>query len=66
MVTSHFLMQLTHGSVEVSVSVLFIHVVNSGSGLIFQDDAECFNVVGSFFEDFVYGEDLTLSALGLE
>ena len=34
-VTSHFLMQLTDGSVQSSVSVLFIHVMNSGSGLIF-------------------------------
>ena len=53
MVTSHFLVQLTHGAVQVGVSVLFIHVMNSGSGLIFQDDSEGFNMVWSFFEDFV-------------
>ena len=65
-VTSHFLVQLTHGAVQVGVSVLFIHVMNSGSGLIFQDDSEGFNMVWSFFEDFVNWKNLTLSALGLE
>ena len=66
MVTGHFLVQLADGSVEVSISVLLVHVVDTSSGLIFQDDSEGFNMVRSFFKDFVYGEYLTLSALGLQ
>ncbi len=52
-VTSHFLMQLTDGSVQGDVSVLFIHVMNSGSGLIFNNDSKSFNVSWSSFKDFV-------------
>lgn len=65
-VTSHFHMKLTDSTVKGDVSVLFIHVVDSSSGLISEDDAESFDVVGSFFVDFVDGEDLALSSLGLE
>ena len=46
-------MQLTDSSVEVGVSVLLVHVMDSGSGLILQNDAESFNMVWSFFEDLV-------------
>ena len=53
MVTGHFLMQLTDGSVEVGISVLLVHVVDSGSGLIFQNDAESFDMVWSLLEDLV-------------
>ena len=34
-VTGHFLVQLTHGSVQGGVSVLLVHVMDSGSWLIF-------------------------------
>ncbi len=53
MVTGHFLVQLTDSSVQGNISVLLIHVVDSSSGLIFQDDSESLDVVGSSFEDFV-------------
>ncbi len=65
-VTSHFHMKLTDSTVEGDVSVLFIHVVNSSSGLISEDDAESFDVIGSFFVDFVNSENLTLSSFSLE
>ena len=48
-------MKLTDGSIERDVSVLFVHVVVSGSGLISEDDAEGLDVIGSSFEDFVDG-----------
>lgn len=65
-VTSHFHMKLADSAVEGDVSVLFIHVVNSGSGLISEDDAESFDVIGSFFIDFVDSKNLTLSSFSLE
>jgi hypothetical protein len=65
-VTGHFLVQLTDSSVQGNISVLLIHVVDSSSGLIFQDDSESLDVVGSSFEDFVDWENLTLCAFGLE
>lgn len=46
-------MELTDCSVERYVSVLFVHVVVSGSGLVSEDNAECLDVVGSSFEDLV-------------
>ncbi len=52
-VTSHFLVQLTHGSVQADVSVLFVHVVDSCPGLILEDDTESFDVIGSSFKDFI-------------
>lgn len=66
MISAHFHVHLTDGSVESGVSVLLIHVVHVGSGLIFNDDSEGFNVSWLSFEDFVYRENLSLSALGLE
>ena len=53
MVTGHFLVQLTDGSVQGSVSVLLVHVVNSGSGLILKNNAECLDMVGSAFVNLV-------------
>ena len=66
MITSHIHVKLTDSSVEGDISVFLVHVMDSSSGLISEDDAESFDVVGSFFVDFVDGEDLTLSSLGLE
>ena len=66
MVTSHFCVKLTDGPVDRDVSVLFIHIVVSGSGLISENDAESFNVIWSSLKDFVHGENLSLGTLGLE
>jgi len=52
-VTTHFHVQLADGSIQGNVSVLFVHVVVAGSGLISQNDSESFNVVWSFFKDLV-------------
>ena len=65
-VTSHFHVKLADSTVEGDVSVLFIHVVDSSSGLISEDDAESFDVIGSFFIDFVDCKNLTLSSFSLE
>lgn len=65
-VTGHFHVELADSSIERDVSVLLVHVVNSGSGLISEDNAEGFDMVGSFFIDFVDGKNLTLSCFGLE
>ena len=54
MVSAHLHMELTDSSVQTGVSVLFVHVVDAGSGLIFKNNAESFNVSWSSFEDLVY------------
>ena len=59
-------MQLTDSSVQSGVSVLFVHVVDSSSGLILEDDAESFDMTWSSFKDFVDWKDLALSAFGFE
>lgn len=46
-------MELADSSVKGDISVLFIHVVDSSSGLISKDDSEGFNVIGSLFENLV-------------
>lgn len=66
MVTGHFHMELAYCTVERDVSVFFIHVVDSGSGLISEDDSECLDVIGSPFEDLINRQDLSLSTLGFE
>ena len=59
-------MELADGSIERDISVLLVHVVVSGSGLISQDNSEGLDMVGSSLEDFVDGQDLPLSSFGLE
>jgi hypothetical protein len=66
MVTGHFGVQLTDGSIEGDVSVLLVHVVVACSGLVPKNDSEGFDVVGSSLKDLIYRQDLTLSTLGLE
>ena len=65
-ITSHFHMKLADSSVEGDISEFFIHVVNSSSGLISEDNAEGFDMVGSFFIDLINWEDLSLSSFGLK
>jgi hypothetical protein len=65
-ISAHLHMQLTYCSVKWNVSELLIHVVNASSGLISEDDAESFDVIGSSFEDLINWQNLSLSALGLE
>ena len=65
-VTSHFSVKLTDGSIQSNISVLFVHVMNSGSWLILYDNAESFNMSDSSFVDFVNWQNLSGSALGLE
>ena len=62
-VTSHFLMKLTDGSVQGSISVFLVHVMDSGSWLILQDDSECLDMTWSSFIDFIDWKNLSLSAL---
>jgi hypothetical protein len=52
-VSGHFCVELTDGSVEGDISVLLVHVVVSGSGLIPQDYSEGLNMAGSSLEDLV-------------
>ena len=66
MITSHFHMKLAHSSIERNISVLFVHVVDSCSRLISENDAKSFNVIGSFFVNFVDGQDLSLSGFGFQ
>ena len=65
-VAGHLHVQLADGSVQRDISVLFVHVVDTGSGLVAEDDAKGLDMVGFALMDFVDGEDLALSALGLE
>ena len=66
MVACHFSVELTDGSVERNITVLLVHVGDSGSGLVPEDNAEGLDMVGSALEDLIDGEDLSLGALGLE
>ena len=59
-------MKLTDSTIQGNISVLLVHVVVSGSGLVSEDNAEGFHVIGSTLEDLVDSENLSLSALGLE
>jgi len=61
-VTGHLSVKLADSTVEGDISELLVHVVVSSSGLIPQDNAEGLDVVGSSFEDFVDGQDLSLSS----
>lgn len=65
-VSGHLGVELADGSVEGHVSVLLVHVVVGGPGLVPQDNAEGLDVVGLPLEDLVDGEDLSLGSLGLE
>jgi hypothetical protein len=65
-ISAHFHMELTDCSIEWDVSELLIHVVNAGSGLISEDNAEGFDMIGSSLENLVDWQNLSLSALGLE
>ena len=40
--------------------------MDSSSGLILEDDAECFNMAWPSFKDFIYSQDLSLGAFGFE
>lgn len=66
MIAGHLCVELTDGSVEGDVTVLLVHVVVSGPGLVPEDNTESFDVVGSALEDLIDSEDLSLGALGLE
>ena len=52
-ITGHIHVELADGSVEGDISVFLVHVVDSGSGLVSEDDAESFNMIGSSFEDLI-------------
>lgn len=53
MITGHIHVQLTDSSVQGNISVLLVHVVVSGSGLISEHYSVSFDMVGSFFVDLV-------------
>ena len=59
-ITSHIHMKLTDSTIERNVSVLFIHVVDTSSGLISENYSEGFNMVRSPLVDLIDREDLTL------
>lgn len=52
-VAGHFCVELADGTVEGDISVLLVHVVVSGSGLVPEDNAEGLNMVGFSLEDLV-------------
>ena len=66
MVAAHFHVELADCAVEGDISVLFVHVVDAGSGLVSEHNSESLNMVGPAFEDLVDGEDLTLGTLSLQ
>ena len=66
MVTGHFHMELTDCAGKGNISELFVHIVDTSSGLISENDSIGFDMVGSAFENLIDGENLSLSRLGLE
>lgn len=65
-VTSHLSVKLTDSTIQGNISVLLVHIVVSSSGLVSEDNAEGFHMIGSALEDLVNSKNLPLSALGLE
>ena len=65
-VTGHLCVELTDCTVQRHISVLFIHIVVSGSWFISKDNTESFDVIGPPLKDLIDCEDLTLGTLGLE
>ena len=65
MVSGHFHVHLADGTVERSVSVFLVHVVDSGSRVVLDDHSVCLDLVGVFLEDFVHGTDFSIGFLEL-
>eukprot|EP00178_Gracilaria_changii_P021125 TRINITY_DN6286_c0_g1_i1.p1 TRINITY_DN6286_c0_g1~~TRINITY_DN6286_c0_g1_i1.p1 ORF type:complete len:134 (-),score=8.48 TRINITY_DN6286_c0_g1_i1:79-480(-) len=65
-VACHFHVELTDCTIQRNISVFFVHVMNSGSGLIPEDNAESFNVVWPSFKNLINRQYLSLGALCLE
>jgi hypothetical protein len=65
-ISGHFSVQLTDGSVQRDISVLLVHVVVSGSRLVSEDDAEGLDMGGSPLEDLIDSKDLALGRFSFE
>lgn len=52
-VSGHLGVKLANSSIKGDISVLLVHVVVSGSGLVPEDDAEGLNMVRSSLEDLI-------------
>lgn len=52
MVTGHFRRQLAHSTVESNISIFSVHVMESSSRLISQDDSVVSDAVGLSFKNF--------------
>lgn len=63
MSTSHFLVQLCHGTVQSGVTVLFVCIVDPGTGVITDPDAKILDGSGIAFANLVGGKDLTVGFL---
>jgi len=62
---AHFHVELGNSTVEGDVSEFLVHVVHSGSGLVFEGNGVGLDDSGVLFEDLADAEDLTLGSLEL-
>jgi len=65
MSSSHVLVQGNNGISSRHLSVLFVHVVGAGAGIISDPDTEVLDFERALLMDFVQGDDLTISLLDL-
>lgn len=66
MIACHFHMKLANCTIERHITILLVHVVDAGPGLVAEDDAESFHVVRSALIDLIHRENLTLGTFGLQ
>ena len=61
MSTGHLVVHLRNGSAESVISVLLVHVDDTGSSQVLQDDSVVLDAVGFALEDLADIDDLTLA-----
>merc|ERR1711862_722145 len=63
--TGHFRKHLAHSTVDGGISVLLVHIVGVGTGLVSQPDAIVGNLGWRLVKQFSLTQDLTSRSLGL-
>ena len=63
--SSHFTVHLGDGSAKGDISILFVHVDDTLSGLVLEHDTVVSNAVGASLEDLAHRDDFSLSSTHL-
>lgn len=65
-ITSHIHVELADCSVEGDISVFLIHIMDSSSGLIPEDNSKGLDMIRSSFIDFIHWKNLSLGCFSFE